>query len=75
MIDCSHVPGVTRDPERRHGAVTFAGTRTPVSLIFAAIGEGGLDALVTEYGLEDEREKIEELLHFLAESCEASPQE
>jgi uncharacterized protein (DUF433 family) len=73
MLDWSQCPAVERDPERRGGALVFKGTRTPVSVVFASLGEGGLDALVETYGLEDEREQVEEVLEFLKESCEAPP--
>jgi uncharacterized protein (DUF433 family) len=71
LLDWSQCSAVERDPEKQGGALVFKGTRTPVSVVFASLGEGGLDALVEEYGLEDEREQVEEVLEFLEKSCEA----
>ena len=73
LIDWSQCPAVERDPQRRGGELVFKGTRSPVSIVFAGIGAGGLDKLIETYGLEDEREAVEEVLEFLKKSCEAPP--
>lgn len=70
-FDWSQCPAVERDPERCGGALTFKGSRDMVATVFANIGYGGIEEVVQQYGIP--REKIEEVLEFLKESCEAQP--
>jgi uncharacterized protein (DUF433 family) len=72
-IDWSQCPVVERDPERCNGAVTFKGKRSTLSSVFANIGSEGIEGIVREYHIP--REQIEEVLDFLAESCEPEQQQ
>jgi uncharacterized protein (DUF433 family) len=67
-FDWSQCPGVERDPERCHGALTFKGSRSMVSSVLANVGYRGIEEVVYQYGIP--REKIEAVMNFLVESCE-----
>jgi uncharacterized protein (DUF433 family) len=73
VTDWSKCPIVEVDPKRCGGALTFKGSRDMLATVFANIGNGGIDEVVRQYGLE--REQIEEVLRFLADSVEAPPYE
>jgi uncharacterized protein (DUF433 family) len=70
ITDWSKCPAVEVDPEKQGGSLVFKGTRFPVWVMFANLGDMDTNELIRQYSLE--REQIEEVLRFLAESVEAS---
>jgi uncharacterized protein (DUF433 family) len=69
LLDWSQCPAVEVDPKKQGGSLVFKGTRTPVWVMFANLGDMNTDELIEEFGFE--REQIEDVLQFLAESTEA----
>jgi hypothetical protein len=73
-VDWYKCAAAERMPGRRGGAVTLRESRFPMSLVFSAIGDAGLDALCYQYGLtHEEHQQIEEVLQFLVDSCGMDP--
>jgi uncharacterized protein (DUF433 family) len=70
FLDWSQCPGVESDPEKHHGALVFASTRLPVSIVFGCLAKGAsIEEIIQWYGGVT-REQIQEVVNFVATSLE-----
>jgi hypothetical protein len=73
-VDWYKCSAVERMPGRLSGKLTLRASRFPMSLVFSAIGDAGLDALCFQYGLTlEDHHKIETVFQFLVDSCGQDP--
>jgi uncharacterized protein (DUF433 family) len=71
-LDWSKCSDVESDPNRQSGAWVLHGTRMPVKIIFDNLAAGEtIESVVENYGVE--REDIEELMAFVAQSLNDPP--
>jgi len=68
-LDWSQCPGVERIPGKVSGAWVFAGTRTPVAIVFENLEDGmTIDEVIEQFPVT--REQVKAVLEFAARSLD-----